>query len=120
MVGEVVMDNRQWDNHQLNSSAQRKRSQDAMNMSAEAIPTINGYSHIDERETVEDPEWKRRRHASQHIANNWEAQIQTNWWLAQQNNLTPVAAMHREDRIQSSQASESEPAFSRDGSVNQT
>lgn len=114
------MDTRQWDIHQLNLNAQRKRSRDTDSMSAEAIPAINGYSsHITEHESLGEPEWKRRRNLSQHSAGIWENNVQTSLWLAQQNNLAPMNSMVREERSQSSQTIESERARSRDESLNQ-
>jgi hypothetical protein len=116
MTGAVaVMDMRQWDVHQFNPSAHHKRPRDVDSTSTEAFPAVSGYSNdLRERDPFDEHEWKRRRHSSQPNASVWDTSVQTSLWLAQQNSLAPIASMSREDNGQSSQANESEQAFSKD------
>ncbi len=115
-AGVVVMDVRQWDVHQLNSSAHRTHPRDVETPSTETFPQgSRRSSYLEEREEREAPEWKRRVKTIQHQAGpEWETSVQTSLWLAQQNNLAPIASMSREETGQSSQTFESEPAFLRD------
>jgi hypothetical protein len=111
----VVMDVRQWDVHQFNPSASHKRPRDVDSMSTEALTAVNGYNNqLRECDPPEGPEWKRQRHSSQPNASVWDTSVQTSLWLAQQNNLAPIASMSREENSQSCQTHESEQAFSRD------
>jgi hypothetical protein len=110
------MDMRQWDVDQFNSSAHHKRLRDVDSTSTEASTAVKGYNNqLRERDPLEEPEWKRRRHSSQPNASVWDTSVQTSLWLAQQNSLAPIASMSGEENIQSCQANESEQAFSRDG-----
>ena len=111
----VVMDMGQWDVHQFNPSASHKRPWDVESTPTEAFTAINGYSNqLREHDPLEEPEWKRRRHSPQPNASVWDTSVQTSLWLAQQNNLAPIASMSREENSQSCQANESEQTFSRD------
>jgi len=111
----AVMDMRQWDVHQFDPRAHHKRPRDVETTSAEAFTVVNGYSNrLEERDPLDEPEWKRRRHSSQPNASVWDTNVQTSLWLAQQNSLAPIASMSREDDRQSCQANESEQACSRD------
>jgi hypothetical protein len=111
----AVMDMRQWDVLQFDPRAHHKRPRDVETTSAEAFTVVNGYSNrLEERDPLDEPEWKRRRHSSQPNADVWDTSVQTSLWLAQQNSLVPIASMSREDDRQSCQANESEQACSRD------
>ncbi len=110
----AVMDMRQWDMHQFNPSAHRKRPRDVDSTSTEALPAVNQCSnHLRERDPLDEHEWKRRPHSSQPHASVWDTSVQTSLWLAQQNSLAPIASMSR-DNSQSCLANESEQVFSRD------
>jgi hypothetical protein len=110
-----VMDMRQWDVHQFNPSAPHKRPRDVDSTPTEAFTAVNGYNNeLRERDPLEEPEWKRRRHSSQPNASVWDTNVQTSLWLAQQNSLAPIASMSSEENSQSCQANESEHAFTRD------
>lgn len=109
------MDMPQWDVHQFNPSAHHKRPWDVDSTPTEALTVVNGYNNrLLDRDPLEEPEWKRRRHSSQPNASVWDTSVQTSLWLAQQNTLAPIASMSSEENSQSCQANESEQAFSRD------
>lgn len=111
----AVMDMREWHADQFNPSAHQKRPRDVEITSTAAFTAVNGYSpDLRERDPLDEQKWKRRRHSSQPNASVWDTNVQTSLWLAQQNNLAPIASMSREDDRQPCQANESEQAFSRD------
>lgn len=114
-VGSMGMDMRQWDVHQIDPSAHYKRLRDVESTSTEALAAVNGYSnHLGEREPLEEPDWKRRQHSSQLNAGLWDTSVKTTWWLAQQDSLTPVASMRREENNLSYQTNVSGQAILRD------
>jgi hypothetical protein len=113
----IVMDLHQWDVQKHHSNSLRKRPRDVEYTATEA--SRNGRaqgSHLESRDPFGDS-WK-RRNISQPSAGIWDSKAQTSLWLAQQNNLAPIASMNREEASQSSRTTESEQVFTRDEILN--